>query len=378
MLKIALLFPALPPTLDGIGDHTARLSSALSSHAEVQVLTAEEDPATIPGVDIEQAFTLPPRSGVWELIDAVRTDPPDWLFVQFNQFSYGQWGLNPYFPVALWQLKQKVPQIKIAVMFHEDFVPITSWKNAVMTTWQRAQFWALGALSDQVFFSIEPWVQQYRSWWPGKPVHHLPVGSNIPMIEANRSKIRAALGIDDATFVMGVFGSLRASRLVGHIRAAAEAVLRQTDDALLLYIGPHGQAFTEEMNSLPVVNAGRLPAEEVSRHFQAMDVHLAPFIDGASTRRGSFLTGLQHAVCSVSTSGPLTDELLMAQHADAFILPPVGNKPAFAKGVVDCYLDPVRRQKIGQAAQQFYLRNLSFERAAERVINALTTVREKV
>ena len=32
-----------------------------------------------------------------------------------------------------------------------------------MTTWQRAQFWALGALADHVFFSIDPWVQKYQA-----------------------------------------------------------------------------------------------------------------------------------------------------------------------------------------------------------------------
>ncbi len=377
-MRIDLLFPVLPPTLDGIGDHTARLSSALAAHADVRVLTAQADTETIPDVEVRRAFRLPPRRGVVEVIDAVRRDAPDWLFVQFNQFSYGRWGLNPFLPLALWRLKRIVSEPQIAVMFHEDFVPITSWKNAVMTTWQRAQFWVLGALADQVFFSIEPWVRQYQSWWPGKPVYHLPVGSNIPFVKTERSEIRTELGIDDDTFVMGVFGSLHASRLVGHIRAAAEAVLRQTDDALLLYIGPHGDAFSAEMYGLPVLNAGRLPAEEVSRHFQAMDVHLAPFIDGASTRRGSFLTGLQHGVCSVSTSGPLTDEMLRDRQGDAFILPPVSDKPAFANSVVSCLMNQVRRQGIAVAGQRFYNRHLSFERAAERVMNALTTEREVV
>ena len=377
-MRLNLLFPVLPPTLDGIGDHTARLSAALAEHAEVRVLTAQEAWDPIPGVGVRKAFSFPPRRGVLEIADAVQADPPDWLFVQFNQFSYGRWGLNPFLPLALWQVKRRIPELRIAVMFHEDFLPANSWKNAVMTTWQRAQFWALGTLADHVFFSIDPWVKQYRRWFPGTPVDHLPVGSNMPYVPVERSTIRKELNIGQDTFVMGVFGSLHASRLLGHIRASAGAVMRETEDAVLLYVGPHGAEFKRAMEDLPVIDAGRLPAEEVSHHFQAMDVHLAPFIDGASTRRGSFLTGLQHGICSLSTSGPLTDEMLRDQQGDAFILAAVTSKQAFAKSVVMCYLKPSLRKEMGEVGQRFYDRQLSFRHAGERVMDALTTGREAV
>ena len=66
-MRIDLLFPVLPPTLDGIGDHTARLSSALAAHADVRVLAAQVDAERIPDVEVQRTFQLPPRRGVIEL-----------------------------------------------------------------------------------------------------------------------------------------------------------------------------------------------------------------------------------------------------------------------------------------------------------------------
>ena len=369
---IDILFPVVPPLLDGIGDHTARLSAALAAHAEVRVLTAQEACDPIPGVGVRKAFSFPPRRGVLEIVDAVQADPPDWLFVQFNQFSYGRWGLNPFLPVALWLVKRRIPELRIAVMFHEDFLPATSLKNAIMTTWQRAQFWALGTLADHVFFSIDPWVKQYRGWFAGTPVDHLPVGSNMPYVPVERSTIRKELNIGQDTFVMGVFGSLHASRLLGHIRAAAEAVMQQTDDAVLLYIGPHGAAFTYAMEGLPVIDAGCLPAEDVSRHFQAMDVHLAPFIDGVSTRRGSFMAGIQHGIPSVGTLGPLSDHVLQELHGEALVVSPVEDARAYARAVLSLWRDPAMAKKIGAYGKILYQEQFAFDRVAHRLHSRLS------
>ena len=49
-----------------------------------------------------------------------------------------------------------------------------------------------------------------------------------------------------------------------------------------------------------------------------MDLHLAPYSDGVSTRRGAFLAGLQHGVSSVTTIGKHTDSLLKAEANRAF------------------------------------------------------------
>ena len=373
-MRIDLVFPVLPPTLDGIGDHTARLAAALAPHATVRVCTAQAEAASLPSVRVQTAFSCPPRRGVLALPAAIRARPPDWLLLQFNQFSYGRWGLNPFVPVALFRIRRHCPGTRLAVLFHEDFLPATSWRNAVMTTWQRAQFWALGRLADHVLFSIAPWARQYRSWFPNTPVGHLPVGSNIPRVDADRAAVREQLGLSADALVLGVFGSLHESRLLAHIRAAARAVADAANEAVLLYIGPHGSGFRRAMSGLPTHDAGALPGPAVSRYFRAMDVYLAPFVDGASTRRGSLMTGLQHGRPTVSTVGPLTDPVLRRANEDALSLAPAEDPAAFARRARRLFENAARRAEMGMAGRRLYEQRFAFDQIAERLLAVLREV----
>ena len=375
-MRIDLVFPKLPPALDGIGDHTALLAAALQAMGhDVRVLTAQEEVATIEGVGIEQAFSMDRRKGITTLGAAVADDPPDWLFVQFNQFSYGRWGLNPYVPITLQQIKRRYPRTRIAVMFHEDFVPVTSTKFAVMTTWQRAQFWSLGRTADVVFFSIQPWVERYRSWFRNASVHHLPVGSNIPFCGLSRHGARSQLGIGPKVTVAGVFGSAHGSRLLGFVSRASEAIQEQETHFVLLYVGPHGALVRSALDGVHVVDAGALPAESVSLHLSAMDVHLAPFVDGVSTRRGSFMAGIQHGLPTVSTVGPLTDQLLADQDQKAFLLVNERDEQGFVNASVELVKDAVMRRSIGQCATEFYHAQFEWSVLARRVTRCLDDCR---
>ena len=266
-MNIALAHPAFPPALDGIADYSACLAAELSKRTQVSVLTGEgQEPTQIPGVSIDEgfsasideAFSIARPQSVRRLMYAVRRVAPDWLILQYNPFSYGRWGLNLYLPPVVRSIKRHLPRIKIALMVHEPFVPVESWKFAIMTTWQRWQLWMLGRSADVVLFSIEPWANRFRSWWPNKPVLHLPVGSNIPRLSISRTDARKRNDIREYTTVIGVFGSAHPSRMLNRVRDVAKEVLRYSDDTLLLYIGPDGQKVQDVMQGIPLLDAGVL------------------------------------------------------------------------------------------------------------------------
>lgn len=358
-MRIDLVFPALPPALDGIGDHTTHLANGLSDHCDVRILTAQSDATPIPGVQIAPVFSIDRPWGVHGIVDAVAEDPPDWLVLQFNQFSYGRWGFNPFLPHALKRIRRAAPETRIAWIAHEDFVPATSLKFALMRLWQRWQFQALGGLADQIFFSIAPWVDTYSPWFDGTPVHHLPIGSNMPYVDEDSSELRSILGLD-APFVVGLFGTLRA-RLLDNVAAALTALQRHATDVVLLYIGPDGPALRETLPDLPLLDAGRLPADAVSRHLPLMDLHLTPFIDGVSTRRGSFMAGLQHGVPTLATEGELTDRLLRRLDGHAFMLSPRNDADAFARAALTLHDNPEYRQRLGRNGKRLYNDRFSFD-----------------
>jgi hypothetical protein len=261
-MKVHLVHPALPPKLDGIGDHTACLAAELSRRGiQVKVATGQDpQPNQVPGVSIDQVFAVERNSSVAKarsvprLMSFLQTDAPDWLLLQYNPFSYGRWGLAPYLPLVVRSIKRHLPRIKIALMVHEPFVPIESWKFAIMTTWQRWQLWMLGRSADVVLFSIGPWANRFRSWWPNKPVLHLPVSSNIPRLSISRTDACKGNDIRESTMVIGVFGTAHPSRMLNRVRDVAKEVLRYSDDTLLLCIGPDGQKVQDVLHDILAID----------------------------------------------------------------------------------------------------------------------------
>ena len=238
-MKIQIIAAALPPKLDGIGDYTALLSAELAKSASVKVLTGwGQTPDPIPGVEVSPAFSVDAAKSYWDLLPVIEADRPDWVLLQYNPFSYGRWGRNLHLPEVMRQIKRRCPGTKLAVMVHEMFVPLTTWKFAAMSPWQRWQFWRLAADADVMFFSVGLWADKVRSFRRGRPTLHLPVGSNIPRIPSTRAEARARLGISEGTVVLGLFGSAHASRMLGWVRDAAHVVCAAGHDTTLLYIGP--------------------------------------------------------------------------------------------------------------------------------------------
>jgi glycosyltransferase involved in cell wall biosynthesis len=351
----------------------------LASRADVRILTAQSAWTPIPGVRVVPAFSITPPWRIGRVIDEIANDPPDWLVVQFNQFSYGRWGFNPFLPWTLRRLSTVAPETRIAWMAHEDFVPACSLKFTVMRQWQRWQFRQLGDLADCIFFSIDPWVDTYGSWFPNTPVHHFPIGSNMPRVEGSPAELRAQLGLTDV-FVVGFFGTLRA-RHTHHFQAALDALHSRAErdgcPIAVLYVGPDGPLLRAELDkalpALRVIDAGRLPAEDVSRHLAVMDLHLTPFTDGVSTRRGSFMAGLQHGVATVATEGPLTDRILRAQHDRALLLASTRDPDAFAAAACALYDDPSRRAQLGRAGRTLYETSFAFDITVPSFFNTLTS-----
>ncbi len=372
-MKIDLVFPAFPPELDGIGDYTSRLAQELSERHEVRVLTAQPDAAPLEGTDVsvQRAFTLDHRSGVKDLIGPISARQPDWLLLQYNPFSYGRWGLNPYLPLVLRQMKEACPKMRVALTVHEPFVPVESLKFAVMTLWQRLQFWWLGHLADVAFMAIEPWVERFDTWFPETRVSHLPVSSNMPRVETDKGEIRKSLNFPPETLVVGLFGRGHSSRLLSFIRRAVDRLRRSGRDARVLYVGPAIQKVKRALDGIPNVRTGALPAAEVSRHFAAMDLYLAPFRKGVSARRGSFLVGLQHGVATVSTYGQQTDSLFYEHQGSAFLLAPDDDLKRFQEHALTLAKNDARREQIAQNGKELFESSFSWPRIVETMMDTL-------
>lgn len=376
-MTIDVIVTTLPPVLDGIGDYTANMVTRLSPSTPIRILTnIGQTPDALPGIPILPVFDIAQTRSVLNIADVVAKHSPDWVLLQYNPFSYGKWGFNPYLSRSLRAIRRKCPDTRVAIMVHETFVPFDSVKTAIMLTWQRWQMGEIARAADILFCSCESWTDQVRSIVRDKPVVTLPVGSNIGVAPISRPEARRRLKIQDDNFVLGVFGVAHLSRMPERVSAAAEAVRAQGLNPVLLYLGPDKEFMASRLGSIPVIADGALPPDEISRRFAAMDLYLAPYSDGVSCRRTAFMTGLQHGIATVGTHGIHTDRMLRAASGRAFLLAEAGNADEFLRHVTCLSGSEELRLQVAQAGAQFYRDEFDREKIADRMLDLLRNQRD--
>ena len=375
MKSLCLISATFPPVTCGIGDYTAVLAGRLADRYRVRLLTARRgDPSTPPpGVEVRQAFDHRRLGAARQLVEAVEAEETDWLFLHYDTHTYSLlYGFDPVLPRVLQRLRRRRPRIRIATMFHEVHDPPLTWKKTLMSTWQRAQILALGRASDVIFFSIDPWLRRMGPWFPGRVVDHLRLGSTIPRLPMDRGEARARLGLGEDEVVLGLFGRAGPSRDLNCIREAVEAVRRTGREAVMMYIGGDTGLVRAALPGTRMIDDNPIPKDEISRRFAAMDVHLLPIAkEGVSTRRTTLMAGLEHGVASVATSGPDTDELLLAEDGRAFLLAPASDPARFGAAAAELAADPDRRRAIAAGGRDLFLREFAWDRIADQVAATL-------
>ncbi len=369
-MKILVLTPKLPPSLDGIGDYAAAMAREWSVSDTVDVFTTLEPCAPIPGVGIHSLFDFASPASVGQALDLVRSQRPDWVMVQYNPFGWGRRGYCPWLPVLANRIRRS-GIARVAVMVHERYVPLDTWAFRAMSLWQRPQLTALLRNSDQIFCSTELWIDDLHRRAGKKSVMVSTVGSNIPRIAVDRGQVRRELGIADDELVLGFFGFAHVSKPLRHLGAALERIRVAGIRARFLYVGGQVDAVRSAVGEDGLIAEGALPAELVSARFAAMDIHLCPFIDGISTRRGSMMTGLQHGIATVGTRGESTSADLRARDGDLFLLSDAADVEKFAENALKLAVDPQLRFRIAESGRECYEQVFAFPVVARKMRSVL-------
>jgi glycosyltransferase involved in cell wall biosynthesis len=372
-MRIALLSGAFPPQFDGIGDYSWWFSQELAElgHEVVVFTSFPEDRPRPVNVEVVCCFDpLRPKT-ISELPRAVRKAGRfDWLIVQYNPFSFGPRGLSPGLFPAL-----RNTAIPIALMFHETYVPLWPWRFTVMRLWQYPQFALLVRASRCHFVSTERWVPQVRRWTK-KRCTVLPVGANLPRCELTKTEARAELGLPAEALILGTFGFSHGSKRTEWIGAAAKRIHDRYPQTRILSVGQIGKDLATVCGSVPVDYYPTLPGSEVSLRLRAMDLFLAPFTDGISTRRGSVIAAFQHGLPICSTVRPQSDRLLRDLASPAFLLTPADDETRFQEASEElagrCLLNP----DLGADLAKFHDQHFAWPVIARRLIEAFAEAGE--
>jgi glycosyltransferase involved in cell wall biosynthesis len=352
-LRIAVVYRSGRPSIDGIRDASERLTEALSAaghNARLELVRGAGDEDCLRDVDL--------------------------VVVQYNPFSWGRWGVAPRLVRMMRRLRGRPGRPVLALMVHEPFMPLTGVRGTLMGVWQRLQLAALRRISDITFVSIEAWMGAVRKWGPRRQlVEHLPVGSNLPDMRAERAAARARLGAGDDTLVVAIFGTGHPSRRVDLVARSISALAESGFELIMLNLGAGAPKLPRLSPGIGVEAPGALPAPEVARLLSAADVLLAPFVDGVSTRRGTMMAGLQHEVAVIGTRGPLTDATLRDAET-SLALVPVEAGHEFPKRVLSICRLPHARRQLAAEGRRLYERQFDWPVVARRLISAARAVHQ--
>jgi glycosyltransferase involved in cell wall biosynthesis len=350
---LSVVFRESGDRVDGIRDYAHMLASGLGS---------EGAPASLSLLP-SSMLPRPPRD-------------TDALLINYNAFSWGRWGLAPGLPSSLARLRVCRARPTIGVIVHEPFVDLVGLRQTLMGAWQRAQLAAMLRMADVAFVCTDPWVPLVRRWAGSRtPVHHVPVGSNLPDMRNARDEERARLGLDGDAVVLAMFGGHHPSRPVEHLRRAARAGSQAGRRTAVLNLGADPPDLAASTTDVQVVTPGLRTPVELARLLSAADIFVGPFMDGASSRRTTLAAALQHGLPTVSTSGEGTDPFL--ERSGALILVPAANASTFGEAVAELVDDPDRRRVLGLRARRLFDERFAWGVIARRLLELLAVAREE-
>jgi hypothetical protein len=351
---IALLTAGSATQADGVRDYTRMLLATLRAMGLDAELFEWAD-------GVPRGGNGSRRAG----LAAAELQAVDALILQYEPFSFGRRGFAPRLPLFLGRLRWRHPRPLIAVMFHETYVDMTNLRWMLMGAWQRAQLLAIQSAADVQLCSIQRWTERLRKTALGRPVHHLPVASNLPDARAHRDRVRRSLGAGLDTAVLSCMGLRHPGRLQGHVLASARDAGAAARSVILLDLGPGVPSSVRLAENVELRATGFLRANDLAGHIAASDVFLAPYMDGVSTRRTTVMSALQHGIPVVGTRGHLTDDIFA--RAPGLVLAELDHPDRFAAAVTRLLHDPDRRTRLGAAGRRLYETSFDWPVLAQRL-----------
>ncbi len=383
--RIGMVYPALPPIVDGVADYTARLARELANDVDVLLFTCA-DPRHLPVTDVT-VIPLPGMVGVCGLLRTLRAllrQRPASVIWQYTPFTYGRRGLAlawAFFPALC-----AIIRVPVVTIFHECYVEADSVgiRTLVWGIVQRLEYYAILSLSSGAIFTTQSRLDRAcRTKWWAPPQRFLFAGvpSNIPVAHGADSDIaalRRRFGLSDDDYILATFG-LHHERSWTYrlVRALASPALSALPVKVLM-LGGHGTAAGRDFIDRQAMSqgvadrlvwTGYLSAHELSCALRMIHVALALYNGGMSSRRGTAAAFLEHGCCIVASLGIETDERTYRKAIDSILVPPTTS--ALAKSIAMVLTDESLRRHLGAGAAARYAEIQSWSFVANQVRNVL-------
>ena len=370
-----------PPRAGGVSDYARLVALGLAeSGREVHVWTS---PAGDDGRgETDRGVTVHRRAGLWSAADLRRLDAgldafaaPRRLLVQYTPNAWGRRGLNLGF--CRWLERRARAGDEVVAMVHEAIYP---WRpgdrpaRLALSAIHPLMFASLLRASRRVLYAAASLEAQIARYGRGRAAASLaPVPSTVPVVDDPAGVAATRAGLAPAgTVLLGHFGTY--GEVAGEVlERSLVPLLRGRADRLALLLGRGGRNYAEGLIRRHPDLAGRvaatggLPPEDLSRHLQACDLMIQPYVDGVSTRRTSAMASLAHGLPVVTNQGHNTEPLWSEPDG---LAPAVDHASALVARAEALLADPEARASLGAAAADLYRRRFAVEKTIEALLQA--------
>jgi glycosyltransferase involved in cell wall biosynthesis len=354
--SVLIVSDQFPPVRGGIGDYTALLADALVERGVRASLFVRKgsDPAAC-RAPIAGTFDCWSWAAASELHRAIIATNAEWVHLQHNGGMYKSCRLAAYFLPRY--LRWKRWPGNIAVTFHDINRPFLFPRAG------RVRDWVLGDLARNAGLVIAADTSDeavLRSF--GAAVHHVPIGSNMPVSRATPAEIAAIRNryrINPSAVVVGHFGT--ASGLETLFDAVASL-----PDVILLLVGKTpdrgnpgcinilSDSMHERIVRLQLGPRVRwtthLADHEVADTLASCDVLVLPYARGASMRHGGLLACLAQGRPVITTAPPKPMPGFTV--GESFLATPPGDVPALTEAIQEVSYSETIRHRLSLGASQ--------------------------
>jgi len=361
-MKIAIISRLIRPVHCGIGDHTFRLKVSLNNSGHKVIIIAGKGGPCKDIFIIKDDWSYNTLSNLIIDLDKMKIDQ---LVLQYTPLSYYTKNILSLFNLnKFW--RECGARWNTCLILHETY--FKTWRHPtsiIRGTVQKYLMKDLVRSSQKIFTASQPLAKEVKAWSNSYHIKILPIGSNIDVCPVNRDEVRIGLNIKPKDIVITLYGGGNSLKWLSHYVNYVDKYLTNNGiEFQWLFLG--GVPTNWFTIKTPVLNPGWLSPEELSRYLQVTDIFLVPHFSGASAKRGTIITAMQHGLPVVGTKGQMTDDFWSEVLGVKMV--PLGSPALYANTVLELALNPGLREEHSRLNKEYFNKNFTWEKISKKFL----------